>query len=113
MLRNRILPMSEEVKEHVRRFAEQVTGHQVRDTHINKLQVHAFSDRIKREVDSCICVGKEMDCNLSCAPHEPVLAIFEDEQHEYLVITPNPNHEEGTVYFFDPQQVSAVERESS
>ena len=108
---NRIFPASPEVKESFRKFAEQVTGWQVKDTHIKKIKIRAFSDRIKRAVDSNVSVGEELDVNLSNSPHEPVLAIFESDANEYLVVTPNRNSQKGTLYFFNPQEVVGIEKE--
>jgi hypothetical protein len=108
---NRIFSATPEVKETFRQFAEQVTGWQVKDTHIKKIKVHAFSDRIKKPVDSNVSVGEELDTNFSNSPHEPVLAIFESEANEYLVVTPNRNSQKGTLYFFDPQEVVDIEKE--
>jgi hypothetical protein len=113
MIRNRIFPTTPEVKESFRKFAEQVTGWQVKDTHIKRIKVHAFSDRIKRPVDSSVSVGEELDTNLSNSPHEAVLAIFESEASEYLVVTPNLNNQKGTLYFFDPQEVVDIIKEES
>jgi hypothetical protein len=110
---NRIFPAAPEIKETFRKFAEQVTGWHVKDTHITKIKVHAFSDRIKKPVDSSVSVGEELDTNLSNSPHESVLAIFESEANEYLVITPNRNNQKGTLYFFDPQEVIGIEKEDS
>jgi len=106
-----VLPLTPEVKETVRRFAETMTGWQVKDTHIKKIKVHAFSPLIKRPIDSDICVGQELDGDLSGVPHEKVLAIF--ESNEYLVVTPNRNSLEGTVYFFEPREVSVIEKDGS
>lgn len=100
-----VLPVA---KESFRRFAEQVTGWPVKDTNIKKIKVHAFSGRIKRQVESNICVGEELDSNLSNMPHEPVLAIF--ESNEYLVVTPNSGNSKGTVYLFQPEEVIGIER---
>lgn len=111
MLRNLILPIPQETKESFRKFAEQVTGWQVKDTNIKKIKVHSFSDRIKKPIDSDINVGEELDTNLSNMPHEPVLAIF--ESNEYLVITPNRNNQKGTVYLFDADEVVNIEKENS
>jgi len=55
---NRIFPAGPEVKETFRQFAEQLTGWQVKDTNIKKIKVHAFSDRIKKLVDSNVSVGE-------------------------------------------------------
>lgn len=105
-------PMPPEVKEAFRRFTEHTTGWHVKDTNISKISVRAFSSRIKKYITSDICVGQEMDLNLSNIPHEPVLAIFEsDEQpNEYLVVTPDKGKENTTVYFFEPRDVLGVER---
>lgn len=106
-------PIPPEVKESFKKFAEQVTGWQVIDSHIKKISVRKFSNRIKRQVTSDICVGQELDTNLSNIPHEPVLAIFEsDTSHEYLVVTPDKGKENRTVYLFDPEEVLNVEKES-
>lgn len=111
---NRIFPASPEVKETFRKFAEQVTGWHVKDTHIRTLKIHAFSDRIKKAIDSNVKVGEELDENISNSPHEAVLAIFESEEaKEFLVITPNRNSQRGTLYFFGPQEVLSIEKEES
>ncbi|MFA5156233.1 MAG: hypothetical protein WC532_02420 [Candidatus Omnitrophota bacterium] len=111
---NRLFPATPETKETFRKFAEQVTGWHVKDTHIKCIKIHAFSDRIKRPVDSNVSVGEELDANLSNSPHEPVLAIFESEDvKEYLVVTPNRNSQKGTLYFFDPQEVIGIEKEDN
>lgn len=102
------IPPTPETKETYRKFAEQLTGWTVKDTNIKKIRVHTFSDRIKRPINSDISVGNEIDSNLSNMPHEPVLAIF--ESNEYLVVTPNQNNSEGTVYLFGPNEVLGVEK---
>ena len=112
MLKNRFLPIPQENKEVFRQFAEQITGWQVKDTHIKKIKVHAFSNRIKRLIDSDISVGEEIDSNLSNGFHESVMAIFES-QNEYLVVTPLKNSAHGTVYLFDPQEVLEVTKEEA
>jgi len=100
-----------EVKESFRRFAESVTGWQISDTNIKKISVRKFSNRIKKHITSEICVGQELDCNLSNIPHEPVLAIFESSPtHEYLVVTPDKGKENKTVYLFEEQEVLDVEK---
>ncbi len=109
MIVNNVFPVLPVIKESFRRFAEQVTGWPVKDTNIKKIKVHTFSGRIRRRVDSDICVGEELDCNLSNMPHEPVLAIF--ESNEYLVVTPNSGNSKGTVYLFRPEEVVGIERE--
>lgn len=109
MIRNRIFPVPQEIKESIKKFTEQVTGWPVKDTNIKKIKVRAFSSRIKREIDSDVSVGEELDSNLSNSPHESVLAIFEAKE-EYLVVTPNKNNSNGTVYFFQPGQVLNIER---
>jgi hypothetical protein len=98
-----------EIKESCRKFAEQVTGWQVRDTNIKKMKVRTFSWRIRRLVESNICVGEYLDFNLSNLPNEQVIAIF--ESNEYLVVTPNKSDLKGTVYFFPQKEVVAVEKE--
>lgn len=106
---NRIFPDSPEAKEALRKFAEQVTGWQIKDSNIKKIKVRTFSDRIKRRIDSDVSVGEELDSNLSNSPHESVLAIFEGRE-EYLVVTPNRNNPNGTLYFFEPGQILSIER---
>lgn len=101
-------PPTPVVKETFRKFAEQMTGWEVKDTNIKKIKVHAFSDRIKRPINSDICVGEEIDANLSNTPHEPVLAIF--ESNEYIVVTPSLRSQEATVYLFDPEEILNIER---
>ena len=86
----------------LRKFAEDITGWQVRDTAITGITVRALSRRLHRPVASSIRVGQELSPDLSGAPHEPIGAIFESNQ--YLVVTPD------TVYFFAPDEVTAVER---
>lgn len=98
-----------EPREAVRRFAEQITGWQVHDTHIKKISVRAFSSRIKRQIESDIRVGEELDLSLSNVPHEPVLAIFESDK--YLVVTPDKIKSNKRVYLFERQEVSGVEKE--
>ncbi len=109
MNENKQFPIPPEVRERFKRFAEQATGAPVKDTHIKKINVHAFSSRIKRPVFSQINVGDELDLNLSNLPHEQVCAIF--EANNYLVVTPDKGKANATVYFFDPSEVSEVERE--
>lgn len=104
------IPPTPVVKENFRKFAEQMTGWEVKDTNIKKIRVHAFSDRIKRPINSDICVGKEIDTNLSNTPHEPVLAIF--ESNEYIVVTPSPRTQEATVYLFGAGEILNIEREN-
>ena len=109
MLNTLKLPLTDENKETFRRFAEQITGWPVKDTHIKKIKVHTFSNRIRKYIDSNITVGERLDKNISNIPDEPVLAIFESK--EYLVITPNKNSDNGTVYLFDLDEVQAIEKE--
>lgn len=99
----------DETREAVRKFAEQITGWQVNDTHIKKISVRAFSSRIKREVQSDIRVGEELDLSLSNIPHEPVLAIF--ESNKYLVITPEIIKSNKRIYLFEPEEVLGIEKE--
>jgi len=110
MLRNRLSQNLAEERESFRKFAEQITGWPVKDTKITKIKVNAFSDRIKRNVSSDIQVGQELDLNLANIPHESVLAIFESK--EFLVITPDKSSPNGTVYFFDPNKVLDIEKET-
>jgi len=98
-----------EIKESYRKFAEEITGWQVKDTSIKKIKVHSFSGRVKKQIDSNIIVGEELDSNLSNIPHESVLAIFESDK--YLVVTPNKYSPKGTVYLFEPSEVLSIERE--
>lgn len=109
MIKDRVLPVSPEVKEALRKFTEQLTGRQVKDSNIKKIKVRAFSNRIRRHVDSDVNVGGELDSNLSNRPHESVVAIFEAKE-EYLVVTPDRDNLNGTVYFFEPGQVLSIER---
>lgn len=111
MLKDKFFPVIPEVKESFRKFAEQITGWQVKDSNIKKIKVQHFSNRIKRHISSDICVGEELDTNFSNIPHEPVLAIFESK--EYLVITPNKNNSKGTVYFFEPKEILNIEKEAN
>lgn len=108
------LPIATQVTESIRQIAEQLTGCSVQDTHIRKIKVHTFSNRIKKLIDSDICVGAELDTNLGTIDHETVLAIFESKlisKDEFLVVTPNKfNPKDATVYLFDKKEVVAVER---
>lgn len=110
MTKNRIFPIPPAVKETFRKFAEEVTGWQVKDTNIKKIKVHAFSSRIKKQIDSEILVGEEIDANISNTPHEPVMAIFEAKD-EFLVVTPNINDQKGTIYLFQPNEIISIEKE--
>lgn len=103
--------ISPEIRESFRRFAEQTTGWRVKDTNIKKISVRTFSSRIKKQITSDICVGQELNSNLSNIPHEPVLAIF--ESNDYLVVTPENNKQRmnTTVYLFEPKEVLNIERE--
>lgn len=98
-----------EAREAIKRFAEQITGWQINDARIKKISVRAFSSRIKREVQSDIRVGEELDLSLSDVPHESVLAIFESKK--YLVVTPDKIKANKRVYFFERQEVLGVEEE--
>lgn len=98
-----------EAREAVRKFAEQITGWQVNDTHIKKISVRAFSSRIRKNVFSDIRVGEELDLSLSSFPHEPVLAIFESDK--YLVVTPDKLKSNRRVYLFERREVVGVEKE--
>jgi len=98
-----------EPREAVRKFAEQITGWQVSDTHIKRISVRAFSSRIKRKVQSDIRVGEELDLSLSNIPHEPVLAIF--ESNKYLVVTPETIKSNKRIYLFEPEEVLGIEKE--
>lgn len=101
--------VSPEIKESCRKFAAQVTGWTVTDTNIKKIKVRTFSWRIRRQVACDICVGEELDINLSNLPNEHVMAIF--ESNEYLVVTPDKGDLKGTVYLFPFNEVAAVEKE--
>ncbi|MFA6349700.1 MAG: hypothetical protein WCY12_02070 [Candidatus Omnitrophota bacterium] len=107
------LPIGAQVTESIRQIAEQLTGCNVKDTHIRKIKVHTFSNRIKKLVDSDICVGSELDTSLGTIDHEKVLAIFESKlvsKDEYLVVTPNRfNPKDATVYLFNKEEVVSVE----
>lgn len=109
MTRAEVCAVTPEIKEAYRRFAETITGWQVKDTFIKKIKVHAFSNRIKKQINSNITVGEELDSNLSNIPHEPVLAIFESDK--YLVVTPDKDSSKGTVYLFEPDEVVNIEKE--
>lgn len=109
MTEDSVLPQLLERKESLRKFAESVTGWQVKDTNIKTIKVLHFSGRLKKRISSDICIGKELDENLSNAPHEPVAGIFESNQ--YLVVTPSRNNLKGTVYFFEQEEVVNIERE--
>ncbi len=109
MIKEKVLPVSPVVREAMRRFTEQLTGWQVKDSNIKKIKVRAFSNRVRRHIDSDVNVGEELDSNLSNRPHESVLAIFE-ARDEYLVITPDKDNLNGTIYFFEPGQVLDIER---
>ncbi len=109
MIKNRVFPVALDEKESFRQFAERLTGWEVKDSHIRKIKVRSFSDRIKRQISSDICVGQELDNNLSNIPGEPVLAIFESK--EYLVITPDKSNLKATVYLFDQSEVLGIEKE--
>lgn len=98
-----------EARETVKRFAEQVTGWHLNDTHIRKISVRAFSSRIKKEIQSDICVGEDLNSYLSDIPHEPVLAIFESDK--YLVVTPDRVKSNKRVYLFERREVLGVEKE--
>lgn len=111
MTKSEACAVTPEIKESYRRFAETITGWQVKDTSIKKIKVHAFSGRIKKEINSNITVGEELDLNLSNLPHEPVLAIFESDK--YLVVTPDKDSSRGTVYLFEPNEVIDIERENN
>ncbi|MFZ2357350.1 MAG: hypothetical protein WAW67_06000 [Candidatus Omnitrophota bacterium] len=112
MSENRKFPIPPEVRESFKQFAEQATGWHLKDTHIKKISVRKFSSRIKKQITSDICEGKELDMNLSNIPHEPVLAIFEaDQSNEYFVVTPDMGRFNKTVYLFEPQEVLEVEKE--
>lgn len=102
--------ISQETKETFRKFAEQTTGWRVKDTNIQKISVRTFSNRIKKQITSDICVGQELNFNLSNIPHEPVIAIF--ESNDYLVVTPENNKQRRntTVYLFEPREVLSIER---
>lgn len=102
-------PVPVQVKESLRKFAEQATGWEIRDSGIKKISVRAFSRRIKKYVTSDISVGEELDTNLSNMPHEPVVAIF--ESRDYLVVTPDKCKCNGTVYLFQEKEVLGIERE--
>lgn len=97
-------------KESFRKFVEQTTGWRVKDTNIKKISVRTFSNRIKKQITSEICVGQELDFNLSNIPHEPVMAIF--ESNDYLVVTPENNKQRTntTVYLFGQSEVLSIER---
>lgn len=109
MIKERVLPMTPEKVDLLRKFAEKATGWEIKDTRIKKIKVQSFSNRVRRPIASDICIGEELDLNLSNMPHESVLAIFESK--EYIVVTPDKNELNGTVYFFRPQEVVSVERE--
>lgn len=109
MAENTILQRLLEKKESLRRFAEEITGWQVKDTNIKTIKVMHFSDRMKKRVFSDICIGKELDENLSNVPHEPVVGIFESNDY-HLVVTPNRNNLKGTVYFFEQENIINIER---
>ena len=109
------LPMSMGVKETIRQLAEQLTGCHVTDSNIKKIKVHTFSNRVKKLVDSDICVGEDLDKNISSIAHEQVLAIFESRllsKDEFLVVTPSSRHDskDATVYLFEKEEVIAIER---
>lgn len=106
-------PIPAEVKELFRKFAEQTTGWHIVDPHIKKISVRRFSNRIKKHITSDICVGQELDENLSNIPHEPVLAIFKaTDANEYLVVTPDKGKSNSTLYMFEPTEVLNIEEES-
>lgn len=110
MLKTLKLPLTDEFRESYRKLAEHLTGWPVKDTHIKKIKVHTFSNRIRKHIDSEITVGEKLDTNLSNIPDEPVLAIF--ESNEYLVITPDRNKENSTVYLFEPNEILDIEKET-
>jgi hypothetical protein len=98
-----------ETQESLRKFAQDLTGWQVKDAPIKGITVRALSRRLHRLVEADIRVGQELGPDVSSEPHEPVAAIF--ESNAYLVVTP-ALHGAGdkTVYFFQPEEVTRVER---
>ena len=106
----RFLTTSPDTKESLRKFAEGLTGWQVKDTGIKSMRVRALSRSLRRRIDADICVGEELSTDLSSLPHESVLAIF--ESNAYLVVTPDRNStQDGTVYIFEPHEVTGIHRE--
>lgn len=108
MNKDKIFPVPPDVKESFRKFAEETTGWQVKDTDIKKITVSIFSEHIKKRIVAGICVGDELNTNVSCVYPEPILAIF--ESNAYLVITPNRGGLRGMPYLFGNEEVLSVER---
>lgn len=107
-MNNTVSTILSESKELIRKYAEKITGWQVKDTNIKRIKVKTFSNRIKKFISSEIAVGEELDLNLSNMPHESVLAIF--ESNEYLVVTPDRNNSKGTLYLFKSNEVLDIEK---
>ena len=107
MSRETLLEHRNQDKKLVKNIVEQITGCQVRENEISKLKVHAFSNRIKKYIDTEIKVGEEMNLELADIPHTKVLAIFKSK--DYLVVTPDTSTENKHIYFFSEDEVSGVE----
>ncbi|MDD5431977.1 MAG: hypothetical protein PHO70_03210 [Candidatus Omnitrophica bacterium] len=107
MNETQLLPAVEHSREILKKFAESITGWQVKDTDIKMISVRSFSNRVKRFVISNVCVGEELNENLSDIIHEPVLAIF--ESNEFLVITPDKIKANKRIYFFNENEVFEIE----
>ena len=104
-------PISQEVKEALRKIAEKTTGWKVKDAHIKKIVISAFSKHGRREITYAICVGEELNPDISDTASEQVLAIF--ESNTYLVITPNRGIQGEMPYLFPTEKIIAIEREQA
>ena len=109
---SKIFPLNPEIKEAIRKFAEQTIGSTVRDTKIRSISVSTTGRHSRKLINSKICVGNELDSGLANIPHESVMAIFESDfaANNYVVVTPDKR---GTVYLFDREEVVNIEKEEA
>jgi hypothetical protein len=93
-----------EDREALVRHAEDVTGWQVRDTHINSIVVNNPPRGI---TNVRIAEGDRLSPPLSDTPNEVVLAIL--ESNAYLVVTPTRGGVRGAPYLYGASEVAEVE----
>jgi len=97
---------SEDVREGIRKFAEETMGVKVNNREIKSIWVHPRSEH-KRIDDIKIEVGKYLDNRMSDTQNEKVMAIF--ESNTFLVCTPNRGVLRGMPYLYGKEEVYKVE----
>ena len=98
-----------EVREALRKFAEETTGWDVKDPHIKSITVRTSrhgGDLVRIAVSDMIT-----DPTVANQTGERVLAIF--ESNAYLVVTPNRGGVRGEPYYFGRSKVVSVELEEN